>query len=774
MASRFTDFPNGIASATEYLSSQNSLNAQLAGSVADIGRLVVSAQMDFNLKEIICSLLAGRGLKLPNIQICISLNLKELLGGIIGKVQQVLYDALAKLDAALDKFLSHLKLDQVLGRINSVLGEITNIANMINFCSAPLDPIQIPNVLENAMQSFLGKGKDLIDKIGSIIPGEIGGCLLDGAFNGDIWEDGIFKKIADNIDDLDSITDTLITDIDEVVTGIDDLVDSEDNTPTTYDNGGSDLSESPRTTYTGIGALFNAQDEGIGGAVRNGGALWAAYQQLASYQVVDNRGIVYNNIFETFVDDDLIRILRRPPNPISDIVEQQPVYNYCGEIIGYTRVATQELPQVSVGAIPDPIDQPGFNAGGLPTNPLNEALAQEAASGGGTVVQEINNVYNLDGSVLFVASEAAQIAANTQTGQLIYRTDIEVTYVDNGGTTGTIADFNIVGGGGSGTLSAFLSTVNSGAGTGHLVRNGADAFYRTIVGTANQLTVTNGNGVSGNPTLSLASNPILPGTSAVVLPKGTTGERATTVDGALRFNTTTNSFEGYQSGAWQSFATGAGSVVNGGNVGGGTYEVYKQNNSGVLEFRTLNSGGAVRLTVASDVITVDDVLTASSLGTGSAVFKQRTANNLEFRSITAGAGMTVTQNANDIEIATSGSGYSGTVSTTNATPTEVLFSGVRRTPGSNKTWFVEITAVANRTGTNDATAIRIEGLVDNATGAVTIVGTSGNKTIYNSTAATANYDLLLDVVSGTDFRVRVQGDTGHTVTWTVRYDFIEA
>src|SRR6056297_359490 len=147
----FTDFPNGLGGAADYLSANNSTRAELTGSVADIGRLVVSAELDFNLKEIICSLLAGRGLKLPNIQICISLNLKELLGTIFGQVQQVLYDALASLDAAFDRFLDHLKLDEVLGRINNVLGEVTQIANMINFCSAPLDPIQIPNVLENAM-----------------------------------------------------------------------------------------------------------------------------------------------------------------------------------------------------------------------------------------------------------------------------------------------------------------------------------------------------------------------------------------------------------------------------------------------------------------------------------------------------------------------------------------------------------------------------------------------------------------------------------------------
>ena len=86
----FTDFTDGLQSADDYLSANNSIKAELTGSVVDIGRLVVSAEIDFNLKEIICSLLAGRGLKLPNIQICISINLKALLGDFFGKIQDKL------------------------------------------------------------------------------------------------------------------------------------------------------------------------------------------------------------------------------------------------------------------------------------------------------------------------------------------------------------------------------------------------------------------------------------------------------------------------------------------------------------------------------------------------------------------------------------------------------------------------------------------------------------------------------------------------------------
>jgi hypothetical protein len=273
----FTDFPNGLSAASDYLSANNSLTAELTGSVADIGRLVVSAEMDFNLKEIICSLLAGRGLKLPNLQICISLNLKSLLGDFIGKIQDTLYQALATLDTALDKFMDHLKLDAVLGRINGLLGEITNIANMINFCSAPIDPIQIPNVLENSMDSFLGKGKSIVDSIGTILPDQIGGCLIDGLSS---FDSGIMGQLNGVYDDLitgnlttDFITN-IVADISVVTTSITTLIASETTVPTNYSQGGSDLAEdnatvtddngnvtgTARTTNTGIGVLYNSVD----------------------------------------------------------------------------------------------------------------------------------------------------------------------------------------------------------------------------------------------------------------------------------------------------------------------------------------------------------------------------------------------------------------------------------------------------------------------------------------------------------------------------------
>jgi hypothetical protein len=90
----------------------------------------------------------------------------------------------------------------------------------------------------------------------------------------------------------------------------------------------------------------------------------------------------------------------------------------------------------------------------------------------------------------------------------------------------------------------------------------------TITGTANQIAVTNGTGISGNPTVAISSDPILPGSGGLVVPVGTTGQRGSSTNGNFRYNTTTASFEGYANGAWGSIVSGAGvSSISFGSTG---------------------------------------------------------------------------------------------------------------------------------------------------------------------------------------------------------------
>lgn len=765
----FTDFPNGLSTASDYLTNNLSANAQLSSSVANVERFMVPAEIDFNLKEIICSLLAGRGLKLPNIQICISFNLKELLRSILGTVSAAIYNALSALDAALDRFLEHLRIDAVLGRLNNLIAQASTIANMINFCSAPVDPVAIPNVLGNALQSFLGAGKSIMDRIGQILPDQIGGCLIDGQFNCGIFSGGLLKDVCDNLGDLNAIENSIVEQSTLIITDIDDLIDSESNVPTNYESGGSDISETPTPTNTGIGCLFNPGND-FNYVQRIGSNLYTAAQQLDGYQLTDANGNTVTAL-ELICDDNLLRLLRRPSNPTPEIAEQVPIFNYCGEIVGYQKIESQSDVDVSVGAIPGPVSDPGYKAGGRNTIPELDAIAQAEAAGGGTVNQNITNITNLDGGVLFVANLDGLLNSGAVEGQIVYREDINVTYVRNSNTTGTIADYNVIGGdAGSSTLGPFLTAVNSGIGSGIMVRNGDDLFYRSLQGTTQQITVLNASAVSSNPIISLANNPVIPGTDSVTVPAGTTAQRSSTTNGAFRYNSTTGQFEGYQSGIWQSFATGASGVTNGTNIGGGSTEIFKQNAAGVLEFRTIESSGAITIGTASDLITISETLSATNLGAGAEIYTSRSGNNLQLRSINAGNGISVTQNANDITISDN-SVLTATTTTTTATPATVI-SNTSLAVGN--AWYFEIQATAKRTDSGShAASIKLEGIIDNTTGTYNISVDSANKTIYSGVGTTTGLDVIADDNGGAGFRVQVTGRAAETYKWAIRVKYHE-
>jgi hypothetical protein len=89
-----------------------------------------------------------------------------------------------------------------------------------------------------------------------------------------------------------------------------------------------------------------------------------------------------------------------------------------------------------------------------------------------------------------------------------------------------------------------------------------------IAGSANQISVSNGNGIAGSPTVSIADNPVLPGTGSVTLPQGTSGQQPFGSQGELRFNTDTQTFDGYSAGAWRTFtASGGVTTFSGGTTG---------------------------------------------------------------------------------------------------------------------------------------------------------------------------------------------------------------
>ncbi len=131
------------------------------------------------------------------------------------------------------------------------------------------------------------------------------------------------------------------------------------------------------------------------------------------------------------------------------------------------------------------------------------------------------------------------------------------------GTASRIAGFS---GGGAATYynigtdlqgwDADLDALAALASTGVAVRTGAGTWtVRTITGTASEISVTDGSGVSGAPTIGLASNPTIPGTGGAVLPIGTTAQRGASTAGRLRASTTLGVLEYYSGTGWEQVAS---------------------------------------------------------------------------------------------------------------------------------------------------------------------------------------------------------------------------
>lgn len=124
--------------------------------------------------------------------------------------------------------------------------------------------------------------------------------------------------------------------------------------------------------------------------------------------------------------------------------------------------------------------------------------------------------------------------------------------------------------------SLFASTggIGSLVGAGEICQSSQGNYVlRTITGTAGQIGVANGNGATANPTLSIVSNPSLPGAGGMLPPLGGTASRSIALGaGTFRYNSDLGLLEYYTGSAWSQLQTngaGTGTVTSVGMTGDG-------------------------------------------------------------------------------------------------------------------------------------------------------------------------------------------------------------
>ena len=200
---------------------------------------------------------------------------------------------------------------------------------------------------------------------------------------------------------------------------------------------------------------------------------------------------------------------------------------------------------------------------------------------------QVLNFANLSANGLMTLSSAGAVSAVTIAG-----TTNQIAVTNGSGISGAptiaLADNPVLGGTASLTLpigatgsrpvSAVSGMIRYNSTTARFegYQNGSwvtlgsgDGTVTNVVGTADQISVANG---STTPVVSIASNPVIPGTGSIAFPAGTTAQRSFgPVNGMFRYNTTTATFEGYANGAWGSVVTGTGvtSIATGTGLTGG-------------------------------------------------------------------------------------------------------------------------------------------------------------------------------------------------------------
>jgi len=336
----------------------------------------------------------------------------------------------------------------------------------------------------------------------------------------------------------------------------------------------------------------------------------------------------------------------------------------------------------------------------------------------------------------------------------------------------SVADGDGVAGNPTISLTGMPLYLAQSTGVGLLTRtSGNSVGVVTLLGTTNQITLSNGSGDGADPTVALALNAVLPGQAGIVLPKGLTSDRpGLPTEGTLRYNTQTATFEGYTSFGWGVIQAGSGvTSFSGGGTGltpssptagaislNGTL-IGANGGTGVVNTgKTITLGGSLTLSGAYDLTLTQTGATNVTLPTtgtlatlaGSETLTNKTINGpdntltnisnsslsnssitINGSSVSLGGSVTVTATASNA--LTIGTGLSGT-SYNGSTPVTIAISNTGVSAASYGTASAVPTIAVNAQGqitsaTDTAIAIAAS-QVTSGTLAIARGGTNGSAT----------------------------------------------
>lgn len=287
---------------------------------------------------------------------------------------------------------------------------------------------------------------------------------------------------------------------------------------------------------------------------------------------------------------------------------------------------------------------------------------------------------NLTGAAASLAGSSNGIQVKTSPTTLTGRTLIS-------GTTGlSIANGDGISGNPTFSLDGNVLSLANASGTGLLALSGPSAVtFRAIQGTASEIDVANGTGASADPVIGLADNPILPGTGSTTLTKGSTAQRSSGVTGMVRYNTDTQTFEGYTLTGWNDFALAG----------------------GVTSF-SAGSTGFTPSVATTGAVTLGGILNPASGGTG--------VNNGSYTTTLGG-------NISTAGAFTTSGAFAITLTATNTTSVTLPLTGTLATLAGSETFTNKTISGLNNTLSNIGNASLVNSSITIGSTAVSLGGT---------------------------------------------------
>ena len=366
---------------------------------------------------------------------------------------------------------------------------------------------------------------------------------------------------------------------------------------------------------------------------------------------------------------------------------------------------------------------------------------------------------NLTGIVSDLTTIGTGVVVKDGSSNLVAR-----TLSTSGGGLG-VTDGDGVAGNPTFALTGISSAIaNIGVATGILsIQSGTTATAVTILGTANQIDVANGSG-SGNPTISITDNPVFSGTGALTLPKGSNAQQPAGVEGQLRFNTSTSTFDGYAAGSWRQFALSGG--VTSFSAGSTGLSPASGTSGAVVLGGTLNaaSGGTGANSLTGYVYgNGTGIMTASTTIPNAGLVNS--AITINGSSVSLGGSITVTATATNA--LTIGTGLSGTSYNGSAAVTIAIDSTVATLTGSQTLTNKTISGASN-TLTNIANASLTNSSVTVGTTAIALGASS--LTLGGLTSVAVTQDPLTALQLATKQYVDTLVSSGITYHTPVKYE----